>query len=51
MKRKEVDHSVEETGIRQWAAFRHLVEGKIAFVLSLSKTKNLLWNNYRYLVY
>lgn len=50
MKRKEVDHSVEETDIKQWAAFRHLAEGKIAFILSLSKAKDLFWNNCRYLV-
>lgn len=50
MKRKEVDPSLEETDIRQWAACRHLVEGKIAFVLSLPKAKDLLWNNCRYLL-
>lgn len=50
MKRKEVNHSVEETGIRQWATFRHLVGGEIAFVQSLSKAKDLFWNNCRYLV-
>lgn len=50
MKRKEVDPSLEETDIRQWAAFRHLVEGKIAFILSLSEAKDLLWNNCPYLL-
>lgn len=50
MKRKEVDDSVEERVIRQWAAFRHLVDWKISFVLFLSKAKDLFWYNCRYLV-
>lgn len=50
MKRKEVDHSVDDAVIRQWVAYRLLVDGEIGFVPFFSRAKDLFWNNCRYLI-